>query len=832
MVIVEKDKVAEAVAAASRMVPKERWLEESREWDALTERVNVRREACVAAPQHITAEFVRLYTEAWEEADGDHYLVRKAKAVRRALEGVPIAIHDGELIVGSQTNHVRGGVPAIWGHASDLLEQLSAPEVSTYGYGEASRAVLDDESREALLEAARWWNGRSGEEIRRSTLADAGLLEVADDFAEARIYKPATDSMTGGQRGTDYEKLLSRGLDWVITTAQEKMAGLSFTVEEQDQYHFYKAVIIQCEGVIAWARRYAALAREMAQGEKDPVRKEELERIAEVCEWVPANPARDFYEALQSQWFIHLGQTLEEAMWAVAPGRVDQHWYPYYKRDIEEGRITREQAMELVALFIIKLNEIVVIMDGLTRQNAQGNLAQYFTLGGQTREGEDAVNELTFLVLQALGQVRLSQPMVTFRWHGKLYHDSFIKALETNKAIKGGIPVFHNDLKKIPDLLEAGVSLPDAREWVIHGCSEPAILHSSSFFRQNPTVGVAKQLELVLYNGVDTRTGKQIGPATGDPRDFKTFEEFERAWEEQFAHSAKVCCDISRVEWAVKVRAGPCLLSSALMNDCLEKGKPALDGGARYPQLISVPGVTSGHQNVADSLSAIKQLVFEEKRLSMDEMIQACQADFEGPEHERVRQLLLDARKYGNDDDVADEMLNRVITYTGEVITQQLSPYGKPNLPPTSPGVSWHYFHGKTVGAMPDGKKGYVPLADATLSPMRGADKKGPTAVFNSAAKLNLWKRSSVVFNQKFSPKLLESRAKLEKLGALIVSYFTRGGYNVQLNILDASELMEAKKHPSKYRDLVVRVAGYSANFVQLAPEVQDEIIERTWQDI
>lgn len=815
---------------ALRALPKAQWLEESRRWNALTDRVARRRKEVVEAPQHITPEFSRLYTEAWRESEGEHYLVRKAKAVRRTLEGIPVAIHEGELIVGAETQYVRGGILPPWSHAEDYLKQLMSPDMTTYGFNEASHAKMDEATRQELIETFRWWVGRDMETEMRKTLADVGLLQQREELGEARVFLSAINP--GGHRCTDYEKLLTKGLSWVIAQAQEKIAALSFTLEDEPKFNFYKAVIIECEGIINWARRYAALAREMAKGEKDPARRKELQGIAEACEWVPANPARNLQEALQSHWFVFLGQTLEEGYSAVSPGRVDQMWFPYYQRDVEGGRLTRDQSAELIALFCIKLNEIVVVPDSLNKEEAQGDLAEYFALAGQTREGEDATNELTFLILQVLGQLRLAEPLASFRWHGRVFHDALIKALETNRSTKGGIPVFHSDLKKIPDLLEAGVSLADARDWIVHGCAEPCVPHSSAGFWINPPMGAAKQVELALYNGIDPRTGKQIGPATGDPRSFTTFDQFYAAWEQQFAESARVCHAIGRVQWAIRARWGPNLLTSALMNDCLDKGKTALEGGARYMQLVAIPGMTSGHQDVADTLTAIRELVFEKKLLTMDQVIKACQANFEGPEHERVRQLFLQATKYGNDDDEADSMLDKVITYTGEVICQQLSPYGKPQLPPMSPGVSWHYFHGTTVGALPSGRKAWMPLSDGTLSPMQGTDKKGPTAVLNSAAKVNLSWRNSVVLNQKVLPRTLGNREKLEKLAALLESYFQRGGYNLQINILDPQELIDAKKHPEKYRDLIVRVAGYSAYFVELLPEMQDEIIARTSQEI
>lgn len=822
------------IEATRGMVAPEKRLEESRRWKALTERVAHRREACLQSAPHIEIALLRLYTQAWRESEGEPFVIRQARAMRKIFEEGPIAIHDGELIVGSQTGHVRGGWPTAWHDARDLLKQLEGERFTTSANSKWNEVELTLEERAELRELCEYWKDRCmAAEVER-VMESLGLTQDMADYNEGRfadlVARPA------GMRSSNYGKLLTRGLGSLVAEARERMLALDWAQPDSlEQQTFYRACIIVGEGVIALGRRYAALARRMAAREASPQRRKELEEIAERCSWVPEHPARDFRDALQSQWFALLVESLEDNSAAVSPGRVDQFWYQYYAQDLAAGKLTRNEAAELVGLFIVKLNEEVIISNIGTKMNSATNLAEYFTIAGQTPDGGDACNELTFLVLQAVGELRMSMPLVAFRYHATVQHDAVIKALETVEKVHGGIPIFVSDLKKERDLLRAGVSAVDARDWVIVGCIEATVPSGAGGITAEPQMSVAKPFELVLLNGAESRTGKKLGPETGDPRTFKAFEEFYQAWLRQFEYAVEKSCHIANIHWAIISRHFTRTFTSLLVEDCLARGKGYMTGGARYPQLAKIPNLPSGHVDVSDSLMAIKHVVFDTKQLSMDEVLEACKANFQGPKHERVRQALLAAPKYGNDENEPDAMLDRVVRDTGHIVLKQPNAYDwfRPGAVGIGcPGVSWHYYLGATVAALPNGRYAWTPLSDGTLSPAAGVDKKGPTAVFNSAAKVGIDTRWGVVLNQKFPPRAVASREAKEKLASLLTTYFLHGGFNLQLNILDKETMVQAQKNPAQYRDLVVRVAGYSAYFVELPREVQDEIISRTWQSL
>ncbi|MFC2003961.1 pyruvate formate lyase family protein, partial [Chloroflexota bacterium] len=458
------------------------------------------------------------------------------------------------------------------------------------------------------------------------------------------------------------------------------------------------------------------------------------------------------------------------------------------------------------------------------QQSSQGSGFQDITICGVTRDGKDATNELSFLLLEITRQMKTTQPPLYIRCHNLISDELLVKAVETNRDNGSGNPCFINDAATLIKLTDRGVPIADARDWIAQGCINVYIAAAAvggKAVQFNP----AKIFELALNNGVDPRTRKQLGPATGDARNFKSYEELYDAFIKQFEHAAELGAKVARVAIQARSELFRQPFTSTLMNDCIKKGKDFHQGGLRYPQ-IRPSWTYIGHQNVADGLTAIKKLVFEEKKLTMAEILDALAVNFEGKEE--LRQMLLSAPKYGNDDDYADDIWNEVSLDTGRILTQQRDLEGYP-MYICRGGGSGHWWGGKCTGALPDGRKAWEATADGNMSPAQGRDVKGPTAILLSATKVNQLEHAiNALLNMKIMPAVVRTREGIRKLLSLIKTYFDRGGWHVQFNMVDREILLEAQKHPEQYRELMVRVAGYSAYFVELAREIQDEIIGRT----
>jgi formate C-acetyltransferase len=673
----------------------------------------------------------------------------------------------------------------------------------------------------SLLEDAHYWKGRSPREKIVNTYKEMFGDTVADLKKARIIISPEARPITG--RVLDYGKVIEKGLNGIMAEAKERIQRLNFSdIDDFSKLNFLKAVIIACEGAITFANRHAKLAEELAQKEKQPVRKKDLEKIAEICKQVPENPAADFYKALQSFWLTHLCANLEVSASNECPGRMDQYLYPYYRADIENGKITRQEAAELMGCLWVKFAEMDVVKGVTAKQYTQTNQGQNLVIGGVTREGRDATNELTYLILEVTRQLKTAQPSVYIRCHKDTPEELWMRAVEVNRDRRDGQPAFLSDQAVFPFYLSKDLIPEDARDWGSGGCVYP-ITHFSIGDR-GIFLNLAKVFELMLNNGVDPNNGKQLGPETGDPRNFKTFDALYDAFKKQLDYFVDLSAKIFRLFWQVRRELYSLPFTSALIGDCIENGRDYLHGGARYPQL-SFGLRDRGHQNTADSLTAIKKLVFEEKKISMPELLDALSSNFEGKED--IQKILKAVPKYGNDDDYADAVFNDLSLWTQRRMAKERHPLGTA-MSVGRGGATIHYFIGKNVGALPDGRKAGEPLADGTLSPMRGVDVKGPTAVINSASKVNHTEEAPCsLFNMKLPPNVLRGKEGLRRFAALIKTYFDRGGYHLQFNLMGQEVLFKAKKHPEKYRDLLVRVAGYSAYFVDLSPEVQDDVIAR-----
>ena len=788
---------------------------------AFTDRVKRGKDAFLSAVPHLSSERSRLVTEVFREAQAEPLDIRRAKMFKNIMEGLPVTIRENELIVGSQTQYVRGASPAVDFNPEHTLELLKGGKITLSSLVRA--AEVTEAEKASLLEDANYWKGKSPYDaaVKARREVSGSLI---DDFEEARVcVGPLARAVYS--RLPDFEKVLQKGLKGVIAEAREALEKVTFSSPDAiDKHYFLQGAIIACEGAIKFAQRYAALAREMAAKEKNADRKKDLEKIADHCQWAPENPARSFHEAVQCFWLTFLCVNLESAYSNETPGRMDQYLYPFYKKDIEAGRITRQEAAEILGCVWVKFAEMDNVRGNVQKQASQANQTQDVTIGGVDKDGKDVTNELTYLLLEVTRQLKTHQPPVYLRIHPGTPPELWLKAVEVNRDRGDGMPAFLNDQAVLFNLVGKGIPIHEARDWAASACVKPEVNHASAA-GLSYILSLAKVLEITLHNGVDPQTGKQLGPETGDPDSFSAFEELYEAFKKQVEFFVDKLARSHSLVWQVYTRNYSNPFSSALTDDCIKKGTGYMTGGVRYPEIYF--GVRDrGLQDVTDSMAALKRVVFDEKKASMAEVLAALKSNFEG--QEKIQQMLLAAPKYGNDDDYVDDIFNDISLWVQRRIHQEKHVMG-PNMTTNRSGATFHFYFGKTIGALPNGRRAWEPLADGSLSPVQGMDLNGPTAVVNSASKINHTEVCrATLFNMKFPRNIIQTREGINKLLSLIKTYFDRGGYHIQFNLQSQDELLKAKKNPEKHRDLLVRVAGYSAYFVDLSPEVQDEIIRRT----
>jgi len=593
--------------------------------------------------------------------------------------------------------------------------------------------------------------------------------------------------------------------------------------EAQAKAEQLRAMDIAAEAICIYARRHAAAARELASREPDPVRREELCRIAEVCEWVPENPPRNFWEALQAYWFVHVGVITELNTWdSFCPGRLDQHLYPFYKKGLEDGSLTEDAARELLQCFWIKFNnhpappKVKVTAAESSTYTDFANI----NLGGLTPGGQDAVNDLTYLILDVIDEMRLVQPSTNIQLSAK-NPDRFLKrALKIVREGWGQPSVFNADTV-VQELLRQGKSVEDARCGGTSGCVETGAFGKESYILTG-YLNLPKILELALFDGADMRTGKQVGPRTGNASSFRSFDEVWNAFRTQLNYFVDVKIRGNNVIERLFARHMPAPFLSSIIDDCIAKGKDYNDGGARYNSTY-IQGVGIG--TITDSLSAIKHHVFEWKNITMDRLLDVLRHNFQGAEE--IRHILLEETpRYGNDDDRADDIMRKVfLAFFNEVDGRPNTKGGhhRINMLPTT----CHVYFGSVTGATPDGRYAWQPLSEG-ISPVQGMDRRGPTAALKSAGKMDHVLTGGTLLNMKFTPSLLEGEEGITNLAHLVRAYFKLGGHHIQFNVVSAETLRDAKRHPDRYRDLIVRVAGYSDYFCDLPGALQDEIIART----
>ncbi|MBS5324837.1 MAG: glycyl radical protein [Lachnospiraceae bacterium] len=804
-----------------------------------------------------------LITESYRRTEGEPIIIRRAKAFAHILENLPIVIRDQELIVGSTTIAPRG-CQTYPEFSYEWLED----EFDTVETRSADPFYISEQTKQELKAANAYWKGKTTSELATSYMEPQTLLAM-----EHNMFTPGNYFYNGvGHVTVKYGEVLEIGFSGIRAKAEAELAKLSLADGDyQKRSRFLEAVMISCDAAVTYARRYAKLALEEAEKCTDPVRKMELLVIAQNCANVPEKGANGFYEACQSFWFVQQLLQIESSGHSISPGRFDQYMYPYYKKDLDSGKITRAQAQELMDCIWVKLNDLNKCRDAASAEGFAGySLFQNLIAGGQNAEGIDVTNDLSFMSIQASMHVFLPQPSLSVRvWNGTP-HEFLIKAAElTRTGI--GLPAYYNDEVIIPSLVSRGLTLEDARDYNIIGCVEPQKAGKTEGWHDAAFFNMCRPLELVFSNGKDK--GAQVGPETGDVEKMETFEEFFHAYEIQMDYAIKLLVNADNaIDMA---HAGRCPLPflSSMVDDCMKRGKSVQEGGAVYnftgPQGFGVA-------NMADSLYAVKQLVFDEKKVTMKELKQALMLNYgkglaqedlaalasdtvsvmrssgetvgeaeiaavlktihalseseEVKENgERILKLIEEVPKFGNDIPEVDAFARKVAyTYTKPLLNYR-NPRGgmfQAGLYPVSANVPL----GAQTGATPDGRLAHTPVADG-VSPSAGKDVNGPTAAANSVARLDHYIASNgTLFNQKFHPSALSGRRGLENFAGLIRSYFDQKGSHMQFNVVSRETLLDAQKHPEQYKHLVVRVAGYSALFTTLSKSLQDDIIRRTEQ--
>ncbi len=782
----------------------------------MRERIRKLRKQSVDCKPHISPERAILITEFYKSSATAQVStpMKRALAFKYLLENKAICINDGELIVGERgpAPKLTPTYPEICCHSLEDLEILDARKRIPYSVDEETKKIYKED-------VIPFWKGRSIRDIIFSRMSDEWKAAY-----EAGVFTEFLEQRAPGHTVLG-DKIYKKGLVDLKEEIARSMENLDFLngPAAYKKMEELKAMKIASDALISYARRHSEVARKLAKKEKNRERRKELEKIASVCSHVPAHAPRDFWEALQYYWFVHLGVIIELNPWdAFNPGRLDQHLYPFYEKGLREGTLTKEKAMELLQAFWIKFNnQPAPPKVGVTAE--ESNTYNDFALintGGVRADGSDAVNELSYLILDVVEEMRLIQPGSMIQISKKT-PDRFLKrALEIIKTGFGQPSVFNTDVI-IQELLRQGKLIEDARNGGASGCVETGAFGKECYILTG-YFNLVKVLEITLNNGFDPRTGKKIGLETGDPGEFGSFDELLEAFKKQLNHFVNVKIKGNNIIERLYAEHLPVPFLSLFIDDCIAKGKDYNDGGARY-NTNYIQGVGLG--TVTDSFAAIKYNVFDKKSITMDKLLNALKANFHGFATLRQR-LLTKTPKYGNDDDYADEIMKAVFEFYYDAIDGRPNTKGghyRINLLPTTV----HIYFGRVVRATPDGRKASEPLSEG-VSPVQGADKKGPTAVIKSVAKIDHVKTGGTLLNQKFTPQLLADEDGLNKLAYLIRTYFKLDGHHVQFNVVSSDMLRDAQEHPEKYRNLIVRVAGYSDYFVDLNVELQNEIIKRT----
>jgi pyruvate formate-lyase/glycerol dehydratase family glycyl radical enzyme len=784
----------------------------------MNERVKKLREQSVETRPYISTERAELMTEFYSSDIPQRVSVPvcRALAFKHLMENKAVCINDGELIVGERGPAPKATptYPELCCHSLEDLHVLSSREKTSFMVTEEVRKIYEEK-------IIPFWSGKT---IREKLFS--AMDQRWHQAFNAGVFTEFMEQRAPGHAILD-DKIYHKGMMDFKRDISENRKKLDYSNDpcayEKEQE--YQAMDICADAVITFAQRYATKAKELAQQESDSVRRSELERIAEVCSHVPANAPRNFWEALQSYWFVHLSVITELNTWdSFNPGRLDQHLLPFYEKGLEEGTLTYEQAKELLQCFWIKFNnQPAPPKVGITEEQS-GTYIDFalINVGGvKPADGSDAVNDVSYMILDVVEQMRLTQPSSCVQV-SKKNPDRFLKrACEVIRTGFGQPSVFNTDVI-IMEMLQDGKSIIDARSGGPSGC-----VTISAFGKESCTltgyINWPKIFELACNNGVDPNSGEQIGPQTSDAREFTSYQQLMNAYREQLKYFIELKITANNVIERLYANFMPAPFMSIVMDDCIARGLDYHNGGPKYnPTYIQGVGIGT----LTDALAAVKYNVFDEQNISMDELLSAMRDDFEG--HERLQQrLLYQTPKYGNDDDYADDIAEQVFNVYYDLLNGRPNTKGgryRVNLLPTTV----HIYFGSVIGALPNGRKAGEPVSEG-ISPTQGSDTKGPTAVLKSAARIDHARTGGTLLNMKFNPSVLAGDG-LDKLVHLIRSYFKLDGHHIQFNVIGAETLRKAQQSPEKYRDLIVRVAGYSDYFVDVGRDLQNEIIARTEQ--
>jgi pyruvate formate-lyase/glycerol dehydratase family glycyl radical enzyme len=781
----------------------------------MSERIARLRQQSLDAVPSLSSERAELLTRFYQEnVELMSAPVRRGLAFQYLMEHKTICINEDELIVGEKGPAPKAAptYPELCCHSLRDLDILNSREKIAFTVAPRVRQVYE----ESIIP---FWQGK--------TIRELIFQEMTGEWRaayEAGVFTEFMEQRSPGHTVLD-DKIYHKGFLDFKQDIRRSLDSLDYLgdPEAYDKQEELKAMDLCADALIRFAERHAQKAQQLAQVETNPDRKKELERIAQVCTHVPAHAPRDFWEALQYYWFVHLGVTTELNPWdAFNPGKLDQHLFPFYKRGLEEGTLTHQQAEELLQCFWIKFNnQPAPPKVGVTaaESSTYTDFAQINT-GGVKEDGSDAVNEVTYLILDVIEEMRLLQPSSSVQV-SKKNPDRFVKrAARIIRTGFGQPSVFNTDIV-VQELIRQGKSVVDARNGGTSGCVETGAFGKENF-NLTGYFNLPKVLEITLNNGVDPRTGRRIGLETGDPTQFQSFGELLEAYEQQLNYFVDIKIRGNNVVERLYANYMPAPLLSLLISDCIAKGKDYHNGGARYDTSY-IQGVGIG--TISDAMTAIQYHIFDKKTLTMEELMATLQDNFEG--HERTRQMLVNKTpKYGNDDDYADDVMVAIFeSYFNTIDGRKNSRGGvyRVNLLPTT----CHVYFGSVLGATPDGRMAGKPVSEG-ISPVQGADRRGPTAVLKSVSKMDHVRTGGTLLNQKFTPQLLKDDDGLDKLVHLVRTYFKLDGHHIQFNVLDADTLRAAQKDPQQYRDLIVRVAGYSDYFCDLSESLQEEIITRT----
>lgn len=802
-------------------------MENKAYFGSLTDRMKAFREEVLDEKPYIDAQRAVLATQVYRENQNQPRVMVRAFMLQKILENMSIYIEDKTLIVGNQATKNKNA-PIF----PEYTMEFVLNELDLFKKRDGDVFYITEETKQQLRDIAPFWENNN---LRAR--GEALLPEEVSVFMETGVFGMEGKLNAGDAHlAVNYEKILAFGLKGYEERVKDLKAKLDLTDPDSiDKNIFYKAVLIVIEAVHQFAQRYSKLAQELADREKDSKRKAELLEISRICAKVPYEPATSFYEAVQSVWFIQLILQIESNGHSLSYGRFDQYMYPYYIKDIQEKVITKDEALELLTCLWIKTLTInKVRSQAHTLSSAGSPMYQNVTIGGQTPDKKDAVNELSFVVLQSVAQTRLTQPNLTVRYHKNINKAFFDDCIEVMK-LGFGMPALNNDEIIIPSFINWGVKEEDAYNYSAIGCVETAVPGKWGYRCTGMSyINFPRVLLCAMNDGVDLTTGKRFTKGYGYFKDMKSYEELLSAWDKTVREMTRYSVIVENAIDKASERDVPDILCSALTDDCIGRGKTIKEGGAVYD---FISGLQVGIANMADSLAAIKKLVFEEKKITPAQLWNAILDDFQSDENKKIQAMLIDeVPKYGNDIDYVDNLVVEAYdSYLDEIkkypnTRYHRGPIGGIRYGGTS-SISANVGQGMGTMATPDGRNAYEPLAEG-CSPAHNADKNGPTAVFKSVAKLPTEKiTGGVLLNQKMTPQMLSTEENKQKLEMLIRAFFNRlHGYHVQYNIVSRETLIDAQKYPEKHKDLIVRVAGYSAFFNVLSKKTQDDIIGRTEQ--